>query len=40
MSGKEDAKLFAIVHDRDRKLAAEMKKHFEDMWERAESLKR
>ncbi len=31
--------LFAIVHVRDRKLAAEMKKHFEDMWERAEPMK-
>lgn len=31
--------LFAIVHVRDKKLAAEMKKHFEDMWERAEPLK-
>ncbi|MCZ7391796.1 MAG: hypothetical protein O8C56_00510 [Candidatus Methanoperedens sp.] len=31
--------LFAIVHVRDKKLAAEMKNHFEDMWERAEPLK-
>lgn len=31
--------LFAIVHVRDKKLAAEMKNHFDDMWERAEPLK-
>ncbi len=30
--------LFAIVNVRDKKLAAEMKKHFEDMWVRAEPL--
>jgi sugar-specific transcriptional regulator TrmB len=30
--------LFAIVHVRDKKLAAEMKKHFEDMWTKAEQL--
>ncbi len=28
--------LLAIVHVRDKKLATKMKKHFEDMWERAE----
>ena len=32
--------LFAIVHVRDKKVAAEMKKHFEDMWDRAEPLTR
>jgi len=31
--------LFAIVHVRDKKLAAEMKKHFEDMWKKAEPLR-
>jgi hypothetical protein len=31
--------LFAIVHVRDKKLAAEMKKHFEEMWKKAEPLK-
>ncbi|MCZ7370243.1 MAG: hypothetical protein O8C66_07015 [Candidatus Methanoperedens sp.] len=31
--------LFAIVHVRDKKLAAEMKEHFEDMWEKAQELK-
>lgn len=31
--------LFAIVHVRDKKLAAEMKKHFEDMWKIAEQLR-
>jgi sugar-specific transcriptional regulator TrmB len=31
--------LFAIVHVRDKKRAAEMKKHFEDMWEKAQALK-
>lgn len=28
--------LLAIMHVRDKRLAAEMKKHFEDMWKRAE----
>ncbi|MDO9097972.1 MAG: helix-turn-helix domain-containing protein [Candidatus Methanoperedens sp.] len=28
--------LFAIVHVRDKKLVAEMKQHFEDMWKKAE----
>ncbi len=31
--------LFAIVHVRDKKLAGEMKKHFEDMWNKAEQLR-
>ena len=31
--------LFAIVHVRDKKLAAEMKKNFEDMWNKAEPLR-
>ncbi|MCE8429648.1 MAG: TrmB family transcriptional regulator [Candidatus Methanoperedens sp.] len=31
--------LLAIVHVRDKKLAAEMKKHFEDMWKNAEELR-
>jgi NADH:ubiquinone oxidoreductase subunit B-like Fe-S oxidoreductase len=33
------AELFAIVHVRDKKLAAEMKKNFEDMWNKAEPLR-
>ncbi len=31
--------LLAIMHVRDKKLASEMKKHFEDMWRKAERLK-